>query len=107
MGQGVHRLTTARAREHDIILGLENHYKDGYWRYPEFASAWTSSSRCWTPFPSGRTSACSTTPSNAIVAGDDLVELLRRVADRGQHARQRPLPGRRAQPWPTSSRPTA
>ncbi|MEZ4556377.1 MAG: hypothetical protein R2854_08010 [Caldilineaceae bacterium] len=25
------------AREHDIILGLENHYKDGYWRYPEFA----------------------------------------------------------------------
>ena len=25
------------AREHDIILGLENHYKDGYWEYPEFA----------------------------------------------------------------------
>ncbi len=25
------------AREHDIVLGLENHYKDGFWNYPEFA----------------------------------------------------------------------
>ena len=25
------------AREHDIVLALENHYKDGYWKYPEFA----------------------------------------------------------------------
>src|SRR5688500_12065276 len=25
------------AREHDIVLGLENHYKDGFWKYPEFA----------------------------------------------------------------------
>ena len=25
------------AREHDVILGLENHYKDSFWRYPEFA----------------------------------------------------------------------
>src|SRR5262249_30344930 len=25
------------AREHDVILGLENHYKDGFWKYPEFA----------------------------------------------------------------------
>ena len=25
------------AREHGIILGLENHYKDGFWKYPEFA----------------------------------------------------------------------
>ncbi|MHB1562378.1 MAG: sugar phosphate isomerase/epimerase family protein, partial [Isosphaeraceae bacterium] len=25
------------AREHDIVLGLENHYKDGFWTYPEFA----------------------------------------------------------------------
>src|SRR5262245_152433 len=25
------------AREHDVVLGLENHYKDGAWAYPEFA----------------------------------------------------------------------
>src|SRR5262245_23631184 len=25
------------ARECDIVLGLENHYKDGFWKYPEFA----------------------------------------------------------------------
>src|SRR4051794_18413759 len=25
------------ARESDIILGLENHYKDGFWHHPEFA----------------------------------------------------------------------
>jgi sugar phosphate isomerase/epimerase len=25
------------AREHGIILGMENHYKDGFWKYPEFA----------------------------------------------------------------------
>ena len=24
-------------REHDVVLGLENHYKDGFWSYPEFA----------------------------------------------------------------------
>ena len=25
------------ARECDVVLGLENHYKDGFWKYPEFA----------------------------------------------------------------------
>ncbi|MDQ2840739.1 MAG: sugar phosphate isomerase/epimerase, partial [Acidobacteriota bacterium] len=25
------------AREHDVVLGMENHYKDGFWQYPEFA----------------------------------------------------------------------
>src|SRR5262245_55031672 len=25
------------AREYDIVLALENHYKDGFWKYPEFA----------------------------------------------------------------------
>jgi len=31
------------ARENDIVLGMENHYKDGYWKYPEFARRWTYS----------------------------------------------------------------
>ena len=25
------------AREYDVVLGMENHYKDGFWTYPEFA----------------------------------------------------------------------
>src|SRR4051812_2509428 len=25
------------AREHGVVLGLENHYKDGFWQFPEFA----------------------------------------------------------------------
>src|SRR5947209_10398493 len=25
------------AREHDVVLGFENHFKDGFWQYPEFA----------------------------------------------------------------------
>ena len=25
------------ARECDVVLGMENHYKDGFWKYPEFA----------------------------------------------------------------------
>lgn len=25
------------AKEYDIVLALENHYKDGHWKYPEFA----------------------------------------------------------------------
>ena len=25
------------AREHGVVMGLKNHYKDGFWRYPEFA----------------------------------------------------------------------
>ena len=25
------------AKENKIVLGMENHYKDGFWKYPEFA----------------------------------------------------------------------
>ena len=37
MGRRVHRALLPVAREHDVVLGLENHYKDGFWKYPEFA----------------------------------------------------------------------
>ena len=34
--EGINRILPV-AREHDVVLGLENHYKDGFWSYPEFA----------------------------------------------------------------------
>ena len=50
------------AREHDVVLGLENHYKDGFWKYPEFAQKQDVflELRERDPGPR-RTSACSTT----------------------------------------------
>ena len=27
------------ARDYDVVLGMENHYKDGFWKFPEFAES--------------------------------------------------------------------
>ena len=48
------------AREHDIVLGLENHYKDGFWKYPEFAQKQEVFLELLARFPNGRISVCST-----------------------------------------------
>ena len=81
------------AREYDIILGLENHYKDGYWRYPEFAQRMDVFLQVLDAIPERAYFGVQYDPSNAIVAGDDPVELLRRVADRvvSMHASDRYL----------------
>ena len=81
------------AREYDIILGLENHYKDGYWRYPEFAQRMDVFLQVLDAIPEREYFGVQYDPSNAIVAGDDPVELLRRVADRvvSMHASDRYL----------------
>jgi len=50
------------AREYDVIMGIENHYKDGFWRYPEFAQKRDVFLTCWRPSPSANISACSSTP---------------------------------------------
>ena len=72
------------AREHDVVLGLENHYKDGFWKYPEFAQK-----------------------------QDVFLELLDAIPDRDalrravrpvQRDRRRRRPDRAAaRPWPTAS----
>ena len=50
------------ARECDVILGLENHYKDGFWQYPEFAQKKDVFLELLAADPRPRrTSACSTT----------------------------------------------
>lgn len=83
------------AREHDIILGLENHYKDGFWKYPEFAQKMDVFLELLDAIPDRRHFGVQYDPSNAIVAGDDPLELLRKVAGRvvSMHASDRYLAG--------------
>ncbi len=81
------------AREHDVVLGMENHYKDGFWKYPEFAQkkevflGIVDAIRDRTHF------GVQYDPSNAIVAGDDPLDWLRAVEDRvvSMHASDRYL----------------
>jgi sugar phosphate isomerase/epimerase len=81
------------AREHDIVLGLENHYKDGFWKYPEFAQKKDVFLELLNAIPDRKHFGVQYDPSNAVVAGDDPVELLRAVADRvvSMHASDRYL----------------
>ena len=81
------------AREHGIILGLENHYKDGFWQYPEFAQKMDIFLELLNAIPEREYFGVQYDPSNAIVAGDDPVELLRAVAERvvSMHASDRYL----------------
>ena len=72
----------AIAEEHDIVLGLENLYKDGYWQYPEFAQKAEIFVQLLENIPRQKHFGVQYDPSNALVAGDDPVELLRQVADR-------------------------
>jgi sugar phosphate isomerase/epimerase len=81
------------AREYDIVLGMENHYKDGFWKYPEFAQKMDVFLSIIDAIPERKHFGVQYDPSNAIVAGDDPLELLRRVADRvvSMHASDRYL----------------
>ena len=72
----------AVAKEHDVVLGLENHYKDGYWQYPEFAQRMETFVELLKAIPERTHFGVQYDPSNALVAGDDPVALLRLVADR-------------------------
>ena len=81
------------AREYDIVLGLENHYKDGFWRYPEFAQKKDVFLELVGAIADRRHFGVQYDPSNAVVAGDDPVELLEAVAERvvSMHASDRYL----------------
>ena len=83
-----------------IVLGLENHYKDGYWLYPEFAQKMDVFLDLLKLIPPSPYFGVQYDPSNAVVAGDDPVELLRHVAARvvSMHASDRYLvPGTTAE----------
>jgi sugar phosphate isomerase/epimerase len=81
------------AREHNVVLGMENHYKDGFWKYPEFAQKRDRFVAIINAIADRANFGVQYDPSNAIVAGDDPIELLNDVADRvvSMHASDRYL----------------
>ncbi len=81
------------ARENEVVLGMENHYKDGFWQYPEFAQKMDRFVNIIESVDDRQHFGVQYDPSNAIVAGDDPIELLKRVADRvvSMHASDRYL----------------
>lgn len=79
------------AEELGVVLGLENHYKDGYWKYAEFAQQADVFLDLLKQIPESPFFGVQYDPSNAVVAGDDPVELLQQVAQRvvSMHASDR------------------
>ncbi|MXZ26402.1 MAG: sugar phosphate isomerase/epimerase [Caldilineaceae bacterium SB0665_bin_21] len=70
------------AAELDIVLALENHYKDGYWTWPEFAQKMAVFLKVLASVPESPHFGVQYDPSNAFVAGDDPIELLDAVLPR-------------------------
>ena len=64
-----------------VTLILENHYKDNYWKYPEFAQKMDVFCDLVDRIDSPHFGV-NYDPSNAILAGEDPLELLRRVKHR-------------------------
>jgi sugar phosphate isomerase/epimerase len=69
------------AADRGVTLILENHYKDNYWTYPEFAQQMEVFEDLVARIESPNFGV-NYDPSNAILAGDDPLELLRRVKHR-------------------------
>jgi len=82
------------AESQGIVLNMENHYKDGYWRHPEFAQSLDVFleiiGRIDSPW-----FGVNYDPSNAIVAGEDPLAVLAAVKERvvTMHASDRYLTG--------------
>ena len=70
------------AASHRVVLILENHYKDGYWEFPEFAQKESDFLELLAGIPESEWFGVNYDPSNAIVAGDDPIELLEAVKHR-------------------------
>jgi sugar phosphate isomerase/epimerase len=69
------------AIDHGITLVLENHYKDDFWEFPEFAQKMDIFCRLVDQLKSPNFGV-NYDPSNAFLAGEDPLELLKRVSDR-------------------------
>jgi sugar phosphate isomerase/epimerase len=70
------------AQQHGVTLILENHYKDSYWDFPEFAQKSEVFLKLLRSIPESPWFGVNYDPSNAIIAGEDPIELLRAVKDR-------------------------
>jgi sugar phosphate isomerase/epimerase len=79
------------AQSYEVILGMENHYKDLRWQYPEFALKMDVFLEIIGLIKEHRYFGVQYDPSNAIVAGDDPIELLEAVKKRAvsMHASDR------------------
>ncbi|HEX8596933.1 MAG TPA: sugar phosphate isomerase/epimerase family protein [Chloroflexia bacterium] len=64
-----------------LTLTLENHYKDNYWQHPEFGQSSEVFREILARVPS-TTLVVNYDPSNAILAGEDAIELLQKVKHR-------------------------
>lgn len=67
---------------HDVTLILENHYKDGYWNYPEFAQHQHVFLELLDRLGEQSCLGVNFDPSNAVIAGEDPIELLEAVKHR-------------------------
>jgi len=69
------------AEEHGVVLNMENHYKDNYWKFPEFAQKADVFVEIVNQIDSPWFGV-NYDPSNTILAGEDPLELLERVKHR-------------------------
>lgn len=83
------------AAEHEVTLVLENHYKDDFWEYPEFAQQMDVFLDLLDRIDESPWFGINYDPSNAVIADDDPVELLDAVKERvvTMHASDRYLEG--------------
>jgi sugar phosphate isomerase/epimerase len=80
------------AASRNVVINMENHYKDGYWRYPEFAQDIDIFIEIIDQIDSPWFGV-NYDPSNAIIAGQDPLEVLAAVKHRvvSMHASDRYL----------------
>jgi sugar phosphate isomerase/epimerase len=80
------------AEKNGVVLAMENHYKDSYWRYPEFAQKMEIFTAIIDQIDSPWF-GINYDPSNTLLAGEDPLELLDRVKNRvvSMHASDRYL----------------
>ena len=69
------------AEEHGVTLIIENHYKDDFWNYPEFAQEMDIFCPLVEAIDDPRFGV-NYDPSNTYLAGEDPLELLRRISHR-------------------------
>ena len=83
------------AEKHGVTLILENHYKDSFWSFPEFAQKREVFLELLAAIPRHQNFGVNFDPSNSVIAGEDPIELLEAVKDRvvSMHASDRYFEG--------------
>ncbi len=81
------------AERHGVTLVLENHYKDSFWVYPEFAQKKDIFLQLFEAIPEHPNFGVNYDPSNTLIAGEDPLVLLEAVKHRvvTMHASDRRL----------------